>query len=295
MTYQGWIIYNGFLQGDSFYDFAHMIHDAATDGNHQSTIYTNEQIISVLDRSISIYPNERPDYIICTDKDIYLARQFEMLGIPVFNSSEAIAISDDKIKTYQSLTKSKLPIPKTIFAPKTFGTNINLSNIYINHIIKNLFFPMIVKEAFGSFGEQVYLVHNEKQLREKVQEISDQPFLFQQFIDSSYGKDIRLQVVGDKVVTAMKRTTKHDFRANVTSGGTMELYEPTKEEMDLAIKASQAVGADFSGVDLLFGQNGPIVCEVNSNAHIRNILNCTGVNAAYDIIAHVERKLGEFH
>lgn len=293
MTYKAWIIYNGFLKGDSFYDFAKMIHEAATAANHEATIYSNQSIISILNRKISILPHERPDYVVCTDKDTYLARQLELLGIPVFNSAEAIAISDDKIMTYQSLAHAEVPIPKTIFAPKTFGVNVPFDDDYVTEVIQNLSFPMVMKEAFGSFGEQVYLVKNERQLTEKISDINGRPFLFQQFIEASYGRDIRLQVVGNQVVAAMKRTSQSDFRANVTAGGTMTVYTPTAEEIAVAVTASQQIGADFSGVDLLFGPNGPVVCEVNSNAHIRNILNCTGVNAAYHIVHYIEKKLGD--
>src|SRR5690625_6782933 len=58
----------------------------------------------------------RIDYIIFTDKDIYLAHQLEALGIRLFNSALSTDISDDKIKTYQKLMKSNLPIPETLIA-----------------------------------------------------------------------------------------------------------------------------------------------------------------------------------
>ena len=63
----------------------------------------------------------------------------------------------------------------------------------------------------------------------------------------------------------MKRISEKDFRANVSNGGRMEVYEPTDEEKKLAIRCASLVGADFAGVDLLFGEDGsPIVCEINS-------------------------------
>src|SRR5699024_8168413 len=111
---------------------------------------------------------------------------------------------------------------------------------------------------------------------------------FQEFIHSSYGKDLRLHVVGDEVAAAMMRSSKNDFRANVTAGGTMTPYEPSKIEMELAIAATAAIHADFAGVDLLFGPNGqPIVCEVNSNAHIRNLYDCTNINVADHMMQHI--------
>lgn len=293
MGYHAWIIYNGFLPADSFYDFAQMVQAAALEKGHTAEIYSNKDIFSVLDDNLSIYPRSLPDYVVFTDKDLYLASQLELLGIPVFNSPAAIATSDDKIKTYQLLAKAGIPIPKTIFAPKTFGIPHALDDVYFSHISETFSFPLIVKEAFGSFGEQVYLIENEQQLRAKTVAMADRPFMFQELIETSFGKDLRLQVVGDQVVAAMKRTSANDFRANVTSGGNMTPYEPTTAEAELAIQASQLIGADFSGVDLLFGKHGPLVCEVNSNAHIRNILDCTGINSAPYIIDYIERVLGD--
>ena len=88
----------------------------------------------------------------------------------------------------------------------------------------------------------------------------------------------------------MYRYSLTDFRANLTAGGEMKPYEPTEEEAALAVSASTAVEADFSGVDLLFGEDGPLVCEVNSNAHFKNLYQCTGVNTAYEILKFIKEK-----
>src|SRR5699024_4208549 len=122
---------------------------------------------------------------------------------------------------------------------------------YIQSAIDTLGFPMIIKEAFGSFGEQVYLIRDQKELLEKLDELQGKPFLFQEFITSSYGLDLRLRVVGDLVAAAMRRSAPNDFRANITAGGTMDAYQPTQYEADLAVAAAKAIGADFAGVDLL--------------------------------------------
>ncbi len=288
-----WIIYNGFLPGDKFRDFAQMLQEAAISRGHEAILYTNNELPSLLDKNLKILDQDiLPDYCLFTDKDIYLAKQLEYLGIPVFNSSETIAVSDDKIRTYQLLANAKLPIPRTIIAPKTFGLEVFFEDAFFKRILDTLSFPLIIKETFGSFGEQVYLVNDKEEMRKKVNEISDRPFMFQEFVKTSYGKDIRLQVVGNEVIAAMKRTSHNDFKANITSGGKMEAYVPNDTEKEIAIKAAQAIGADFAGIDLLFGENNnPIICEVNSNAHIRNLLDCTGINAAHAIISYIEKEV----
>lgn len=300
MNVTGWIIYNGNLPGKSFLDYAEWLYYAAKRKSIQTKIYQNNELLTYLgDDLLGLLkedPDVLPDFVIFTDKDIYLAKQLELLGIRVFNSANSIEISDDKISTYQELAKQRLPIPKTIIAPKVFGYHDQINTSYTKQILNKLHFPFVIKEAYGSFGEQVYLIHNEKEMIEKVRELTGKPFVFQEFISSSYGRDMRLQVVGGKVVAAMIRKSADDFRANITAGGSMEVYEPTKDEQDLAVAATQAIGADFAGVDLLFGPDGkPIICEINSNAHIRNLFDCTNVNVADFMIDYIIDELGGNH
>jgi gamma-F420-2:alpha-L-glutamate ligase len=286
----GWIVYNGNLPGNKFLDFAEMIRDAANRQNSNALLVKNNELLAVLgDNQMGLLSElELPDYVVFADKDIYLARQLELLGIPVFNSSHVIETSDDKIATYQILAKHKLPIPRTIVAPKVFYSREEKYLPDFNMIIAQLGLPLIVKESFGSFGEQVYLINTKEELERKVIELYGRPFMFQEFVKSSYGKDLRLQVVGDQVVAAMKRTANHDFRANVTAGGSTEAFVPTEQAKRIAISAAKAIGADFCGVDLLFGPKDDfIICEINSNAHIRNLYNCTGINAADAMMEHV--------
>lgn len=288
---EGWIIYNGHLPSPVFLDHALVLQKAAQKHGLQTKIYKNNELLAFLTTdSVKILFNKGalPDFVIFTDKDIYLAKQLELMGIRLFNCARSIEISDDKIATYQHLVQHQINIPKTIIAPKLFTKPEQLDTNYVQSIINTFGFPMIIKEAFGSFGEQVYLVHNELELTQKVTRIGNKPFMFQEFIHSSYGKDLRLHVVGDEVAAAMMRSSKNDFRANVTAGGTMTPYEPSEIEMELAIAATAAIHADFAGVDLLFGPNGqPIVCEVNSNAHIRNLYDCTNINVADHMMQHI--------
>lgn len=53
----------------------------------------------------------------------------------------------------------------------------------------------------------------------------------------------------------MKRLNEDDFRANITNGGKMEQYNPTQKQQDMALNVCRALGLDFAGVDLMFGEN----------------------------------------
>ena len=289
---KGILVINEFLRTNKFNEIHNWLLEAAKRQNIELQIKTNAEIM------IDIAGNSKPqeervaDFVLFWDKDIKLAYYLEQLGYPVFNSSKAIEICDNKALTHLTLMNAGLPMPRTIVAPYTFA-NIGYTNyIFLDNIAKSLSFPIIIKESFGSFGQQVYLAKNKEELKQKVKKLGTKSMIFQEYIASSYGRDIRLQVVGNKVVAAMYRYSEEgDFRANVTIGGKMKPYQPTMTECDLAIRCCEIIGLDFAGVDILFGEQGePILCEVNSNAHFKNIYDCTGVNAADYIISHIISK-----
>lgn len=288
----GWIIYNGHLKGEKFLDYAKWFQEAAKRKNISVQIHKNNELLSTLSilggGILQLDHKGLPDFVVFGDKDILLARQFEAMGVPVYNSSHAIEACDHKSIMYQLLAHQLLPIPKTILSPLIYTKTNEVQLDSFDNVANELGFPMIIKEAYGSFGEQVYLIQNKNEMVSKILELEGKPFLFQQFIASSYGKDVRLNVVGNEVVASMYRYSEDDFRANISAGGYMKPYEPTNQEKKLAVEASKAVGATFAGVDLLFGENNePIICEVNGNAHIRNIYNCTGVNVADHMIDYI--------
>jgi len=293
----GWIVYNGTLPGNKFLDFAEWLQAAASRAGSKTDLVKNNDLLVTMetDGHHLLKPDglPLPDYVIFTDKDLYLAKQLELMGIPVYNSAKAIEISDDKIASHQALANHKLPMPKTIAAPMTFLKDSPLEEAQLKRVVEILGFPMIVKEAFGSFGQQVYLVHHFTELVEQVKKIGGKPFLFQEFIKTSHGLDLRLQVAGEEVVAAVKRTAVDDFRANVTNGGKMHAYTPTDAECRLAIAAAKAIGCDFAGVDLLYGEKETLICEVNSNAHIHNLYDATGINASDAIVLDVLKKTRE--
>lgn len=231
-----------------------------------------------------------PDFILFLDKDIRLAKQLEKLGYKLFNSREVIENCDDKILTFEVLANSGIKMPKTLFSAMLFnGTGNGEADLGFTNIIEETFsYPLVIKEAFGSFGAQVYLIHNREELIAKQKELLYTPHLYQEFIASSKGRDVRIYVVGDQVVASMYRHSDTDFRANISNGASMSPYEPSEAFCQLAIKATEELGADFTGVDLLFGENNePILCEVNSNAHIKNIYDCTGIDVAEAIFKHI--------
>lgn len=287
------MVVNEYLRTGKFNEIHSWLLEAADKYGIALEMRSNAEMLAVIGED-AVNTDREADFILFLDKDTRLALYLEKLGYPVFNSSRAIGICDDKALTHLILMNSGIPMPETMIAPFTFE-NIGYTNYdFLKRVADRLAYPLIVKECFGSFGQQVYLISSYDELLAKMKDIGPKPVIFQRFIKSSFGRDIRLQVVGDKVIAAIYRySDKGDFRANLTNGAKMKPYIPTDRQCELALQACKLIGLDFAGVDILFGENEePLVCEVNSNAHFKNIYDCTGINAAEAIIKHIISRIG---
>ncbi|MBO5714476.1 MAG: RimK family alpha-L-glutamate ligase [Clostridia bacterium] len=283
---KGVLIVNGFLNGDKFYGIYELLVNAFKSRNVQLDIVKSSDVRGKDDLSFT------PDFVMFWDKDYYLADKLERQGLKLFNSASGMIMCDNKILTYRELEKHGIAHPKTIVCPKTFE-NVGYNDLsFVDNAIEKLGLPIIIKEAYGSFGAQVYLAENSQKAKEIVNKIAPKEFVFQEFIKSSKGKDLRINVVGDKVVATVYRSNANDFRSNITLGGDKKPYQPSLEQQQTAINAVKALGLDFAGVDVMFGENDtPIVCEVNSNPHFKSTLECTGIDLALNIADYVIEKL----
>ena len=284
---KAWLVINSFMDNQKFKNLYELLSLAFKKHNVSLEIKTASDISLEVGANIQ----NKPDFAIFWDKDIYLAERLEKMGVRLFNSARSVLLCDNKILMYQELADKGVRIPRTFIAPKTFeGLNYSKRD-FLNGVINEIGFPMIVKEAYGSFGEQVYLANNKESLNKIVDSIGYKDFLLQEFIASSKGRDIRVNVVGDKAIVSMLRENKNDFRSNISSGGTGTKFDPKPEYLDLAVKASKALGLDFAGVDVLFGKDGPIICEVNSNPQFASTLKATGINLADYIAEYMLKSL----
>jgi len=287
---QGWIIINNLhTTSPKFVDTVNAFKRACKQNDVLLDVKTNFDFVNILDGNFV-----RPDFVLFWDKDIRLAKELEALGIRVFNRAKAIDECNDKYITYLKLLNSDIKMPKTIIAPMVYYPQEWQNTNFVTDVEKSLKYPMVAKECFGSFGKQVFLCNNRQELVKVINNFAKRPFLLQEFIETSVGKDLRLQVVGDKVVATMMRYNDNDFRANVTNGGKMLNYQPTMAQIDMALKACKLLSLDFGGVDILFGKDDtPILCEINSNAHFINLSNCTGIDVADCIVKYVLKEISK--
>ena len=219
-----------------------------------------------------------------------IIREFERMGIPVINSSISIDLVKDKLYSQQILSREGLPTPKTILLKHP--VNIKL-------VEKEIGFPCVVKNISGSQGKGVYMAETKKEFQsqmdilESVNEKSN--IIIQQFMKDSFGKDVRVYVVGGRPIAGMLRQAqKGEFKANISLGGSGNLFELTDEVKWLAMKACKVLNLDIGGVDLLFDGNHFKICEVNSNPGFKGFESATDINIPEQIFQWLRMELGKF-
>lgn len=289
---KGYIIINGFLREEKFFSLYSALKQSADRAGLQLELKTNIELMCDIASGKTVANEALPPFAIFWDKDVRLAKTLEAAGMKLFNSADAIELCDDKSLTHIALM-NRVPQPKTVLIPLTFPRVGYTDCTFLEKIADYLGFPFVIKQCFGSFGAGVYLARNMEEAKAALMKTAGGAAIAQQYIASSFARDIRAYVVGGSVVAAMLRHNESgDFRANVAQGGKADAYMLSEAQAALAVKTAQLLGCTFAGVDLLFGENGEMtVCEVNSNAHFAGISAATGVNIADKIIEAVAQRI----
>ncbi len=208
-----------------------------------------------------------------------LARQLELMGVPLLNGSEAIAQSRDKLRSLQMLARAGIPVPRSIFAPRRTEVEPLLGEL--EERFGGL--PVILKLLHGTHGVGVMLASTREEARSALATLFElgEELLVQEFVGEAEGADLRALVVGERVVATMRRRARAgEFRANLHRGGDGSRATLSDEAAALAVKAARAVGLEVAGVDLIESKRGPLILELNASPGLEGIERSTGVDVA---------------
>jgi ribosomal protein S6--L-glutamate ligase len=199
------------------------------------------------------------------------------------NKSKGITQSRDKLLACQLMSDSNIPVPVTAHVGSWKDTVRAVSRVGGT--------PCVIKSTEGTHGYGVFLAKSEQQARQLVYQMLERNMrpLVQEYIKESHGQDIRVLVVGGKVVAAMKRKANgSEFRSNFHLGGSVQKVEINEEEERIACLAASAMGLDLAGVDMLLSSRGPLILEVNSSPGLEGIESSTGVNIAGEVTKYLD-------
>ncbi len=215
-----------------------------------------------------------------------VVRQFEQMDIYTPNTAAGITNSRDKLRATQILSRHHISMPATTFVRDRADV--------IPAIERVGGAPVVIKLLEGTQGIGVILAPELKVAEAIIETLQStkQNVLIQRFVKESKGRDIRALVVGDQVVAAMRRVAQGDeFRSNVHRGGSVEPVELDEEYEKVAVQSAQIMGLRVAGVDMLEGNDGPLVMEVNSSPGLEGIETATKLDVAGAIVDYIANQV----
>ncbi|WP_226023554.1 RimK family alpha-L-glutamate ligase [Halomicrobium salinisoli] len=204
---------------------------------------------------------------------------------PMLNRPDATATAMHKFATATALAAEDVPVPDALLA---------LSRDRLNAERDRFGDRAVYKTAIGTHGGGTWLVDADEPVNAQVG--TRQAFL-QEFLerDPEVHRDLRIYVVGDRIVAAMNRYAPDgEWRTNVALGGDVEdaTDDLPPEVADMALRAADVVGLDCAGVDIIQGDDGYAVLEVNPTAGFRGLFRATGVSPAPHIVKRAVEEVG---
>ncbi len=213
-------------------------------------------------------------------------RQMERLGIYCCNSSSSIERVKDKLHMHQVLAQSNLPTPKTMMLK--FPVNLAV-------VKEEVGFPVVIKNIISTRGEGIYLSDSEDRFLDLMELIysynQHANIILQEYIAPSFGRDLRVFIIGGKVVGCMQRKAKSGFKANYSLGGSVEPFPLSDEIVWLATETARLMELDIAGIDLLFDEDHLKICEANSAPDFEGLEEVVGEKVAESIIEYVANQV----
>lgn len=215
----------------------------------------------------------RPDVVINRTNDFLISEYFEKRNIRCFNSSSLTKIANDKNLCYQYMASN----------------NIRIQRVF-NDISKISSFPVVFKNPLGRGGNEVFLINDLDELKLKIKEYPY--YTIQEFLKAKMPRDLRVYVIGNKIIKGLVRIGTHDFRANYSLSKQAKIYNFKDEELNYIQRIIDLFDVDYAGFDfLLDDDNNLIFNEIEDSVGARALYELTDVDIATLYIEYIYTQL----
>lgn len=259
----------------------------------------NVRVVMDTEAVQQVRAGERPLCVFVRTIQPQINRFFEDNGIPVFNSYEVSRICNHKGRTLKYLKEDLLCVPSITLGQPTLPRMVSLDLEKIRHFFVHMFpyssfgeqertmiaqaDDFVLKTVDGHGGREVYSLCQEKRrIRESFIETSKSGVCRSEYVlqpmicsgKSSY-RDMRVYVVGTRIVAAVMRSSTDDFRANFSRGGEAKLIELTPSQKRTTCRVIEQFEFGMAGIDFIFTDDGQMVLnEIEDVAGARMLYEC---------------------
>lgn len=187
------------------------------------------------------------DFVINRTNDYKIAEYYESWGIRVFNPSSLSKIANDKQKCYEFMKENGIEIMP-----------INYKGV-----------PAVKKKIDGHGGIDVYML-------DKAEPFED-GYVYQKPCDT-LGRDVRVWLIGGKIIASILRSSDTDFRSNFCLGGKASEYTLTDDDRALVYKIADLLDYDYIGIDFIFNNGRLVFNEIEDTVGARMIYSLTDID-----------------
>ncbi|MFB6283268.1 MAG: lysine biosynthesis protein LysX [Halobacteria archaeon] len=251
-------------------------------------------------RDLSLPPNPRDaegvedvgeldvvlDRAMSYSRGLYTSRFFESYGVEVINGHRVAEVCGNKVETSLALTEHGVDTPEF---------RVAYEREKAVEAAEEMGYPVVVKPVVGSWARLLAKV-NDREAAKAVFEHKDvlghyehSVFYVQDYVDKP-GRDVRAMVADGEVVAAMYRYND-DWVTNAAQGGEVENCEVDSELEETAVSAAEAVGGGILGVDLMEGEDGYTVHEVNHKLEFKALNEASDVDIAAKYVDYAENRV----
>ena len=187
------------------------------------------------------------DFVINRTNDYKIAEYYESRGIRVFNPSSLSKIANDKQKCYEFMKENGIEIMP-----------INYKGV-----------PAVKKKIDGHGGIDVYMLDKAEPF--------DDGYVYQKPCDT-LGRDVRVWLIGGKIIASILRSSDTDFRSNFCLGGKASEYTLTDDDRALVYKIADLLDYDYIGIDFIFNNGRLVFNEIEDTVGARMIYSLTDID-----------------
>ena len=284
MTIRGWLIYSK-QDAKENASFIQWFLDEAKKQQIDLTFMLREDLqIGIMNQRPTILnqnkPIDRPHFSIVRTVEPLLQLHLEQLGIKTFNSSYVSRICNDKMLTHLEVNKLNIPMVNMLFYNRKDLTNT-----------PPLPYPLIIKNPTGRGGREVFLIKNDHDWVHFSQQTTFEHVLIQT-TDVQQGKDLRVFVIGKKIIGAVLRESDTDFRANFKLGGKATWYNLSHSESALIQQIINHFDFGMVGIDFLFNHSGDLIFnEIEDVVGSRTLSAVSSINTVGKYLSFIKEKI----
>lgn len=224
----------------------------------------------------------RPDFAINRSRDFQIAGQLELAGVKVFNTSIVTKIANNKGTTYDFL-KGVVPFMPVIYNDKKIVSHIENAGLR---------YPYVIKSCAGHGGGQVFLVNNIEEEQQAVEKVEGEEYVIQSCC-SDLGKDVRVYIIGNKIVAAILRTSGNSFKSNYSLGGKAQTYNLSSEEVNMVNSIIEKLPLDYAGIDFIFHKGRAVFNEIEDAVGARMLYASSKIDIVQTFVDYIAEKIGK--